>query len=81
MSETGRIEAIHLRPTSEAPAAAVERARLVAGFGLVGDRYHSGELPLEDPTAGITLIAVEALDGLLADTGIELSPADSAARS
>lgn len=77
MAETGRIEAIHVRPTSESPAAAVDRAALVAGFGLVGDRYHSGDQPLEDPNTAVTLISGEALAMLKADTGIELSAADS----
>ena len=69
--------AIHIRPTSESPASAVDRATLVAGFGLVGDRYHSGDQQLEDPNTAVTLISREALAGLAVDTGIELSAADS----
>ena len=77
MAETGQIVAIHIRPTSESPASAVDRATLVAGFGLVGDRYHSGDQQLEDPNTAVTLISREALAGLAVDTGIELSAADS----
>lgn len=71
----GRIEAIHVRPEHTSPAAPVERAALVAGHGLHGDRYYfeAGAGPGE----ALTLIEAEALEGLRADTGIELSAADS----
>ena len=71
----GRIEAIHVRPEHTAPAATVERAALVAGHGLRGDRYYfeAGAGPGE----ALTLIEAEALESLRADTGIELSAADS----
>jgi hypothetical protein len=71
----GHVEAINIRPTSQSPAVPVERARLLSGRGLEGDRYYapagagSGE--------ALTLIATEALEGLEADTGIRLSAADS----
>jgi MOSC domain-containing protein YiiM len=75
VSESGRIEAIYLRATSEAPAQAAATARLVAGQGLEHDRYFfpAGAAPGE----ALTLIAAEALQELRADTGIELSGADS----
>ena len=74
-SMQGHVEAINVRETSESPAVPVERARLLSGRGLEGDRYYvpggagKGE--------ALTLIASEALEGLEADTGIRLSAADS----
>jgi MOSC domain-containing protein YiiM len=71
----GHVAAINIRQTSQSPAVPVERARLLSGRGLEGDRYYapagagSGE--------ALTLIATEALEGLEADTGIRLSAADS----
>jgi MOSC domain-containing protein YiiM len=75
MSEPGRIVAIYLRDTSESPAQEVGSARLVAGKGLEHDRYFFAD-GAGDGEA-LTLISAEALDGLTADTGIELSAAES----
>ena len=47
-----------------------DRVRAHAGRGLEGE-YHLTDAA--DPGAAITLIAVEALEGLRADTGIELT--------
>jgi MOSC domain-containing protein YiiM len=71
----GHVEAITVRETSESPAGAVERARLVSGRGLEGDRYYAAAGA--GPGEALTLIASEALEGLEADTGIRLSAADS----
>jgi MOSC domain-containing protein YiiM len=49
----------------------VERVTARAGRGLEGE-YHC-YAPSNEPGAAITLIASEALEGLRADTGIELS--------
>ncbi len=75
MSQAGRIEAIYLRETSASPAQEVCSARLVAGKGLEHDRYFFPD----GAGAGeaFTLIAAEALEDLTADTGIELSAAES----
>jgi MOSC domain-containing protein YiiM len=71
----GHVEAINVRETSESPAVPVQRARLLSGRGLEGDRYYAQA----GAGAGeaLTLIASEALEGLEADTGIRLSAADS----
>ena len=50
----------------------VERVSVVAGHGIEGD-YHAGV----DGNVALTLIASEALDGLHADTGLEISHADT----
>jgi MOSC domain-containing protein YiiM len=75
VTESGRIEAIYLRPASGAPAQAAVTARLQAGRGIEADRYFfpAGAAPGE----ALTLIAAEALEGLRADTGIELAAAES----
>jgi MOSC domain-containing protein YiiM len=52
----------------------VGSARAVAGQGLEGDRYFA---EAAEPGEALTLIEEEALAGLAAETGIELSPAAS----
>jgi MOSC domain-containing protein YiiM len=71
----GRIEAIALRPEPTAPAERVERAAVVAGHGMAGDRYFFADGA--GPGEALTLIEAEALEGLRSDAGIELSHADS----
>jgi MOSC domain-containing protein YiiM len=62
----GSVEAIHIAAVeSELPHAVDEVA--VTADGVVGDRYAESR--------DLTLIEAEALEGLLVDTGIELSPA------
>jgi MOSC domain-containing protein YiiM len=63
----GSVEEIHIAAVESELPTPVEAVDVTAD-GMVGDRYaHSRDL---------TLIEVEALEGLLADTGIELSPAE-----
>src|SRR3954469_5417287 len=50
----------------------VARVRVTAGHGLDGD-YHAGV----EGNVALTLIAEEALEGLLADTGLDVSHADT----
>src|SRR3954452_8097886 len=50
----------------------VERVRVTAGHGLDGD-FHAGV----DGNVALTLIAEEALEGLLADTGLDISHAET----
>ena len=64
----GVVEQIAIAPESEQLPEPVDRVRVVAGKGLEGDRYFDA-----GPDNAITLIQAEALEGLLADTGIELS--------
>ncbi len=59
---------------------AVDAARAVPGRGLDGDRYaatagtFSGK---PDPGRDVTLIEVEALEGLAREYGLELAPAET----
>ena len=62
----GSVEAIHIAAVESELPHPVDEVE-VTGDGMVGDRYSQAR--------NITLIEVEALEGLLADTGIELSPA------
>jgi MOSC domain-containing protein YiiM len=64
----GSVEGIHVAARESElphPVDAVD----VTGDGVVGDRYSQAR--------DLTLIEAEALEGLLADTGIELSAAES----
>ena len=69
----GRVEGIFIGPERTLPEP-VESVRAVAGRGLEGNRYFYAEAP---PGRALTLIQAEALDGMLEDTGIELSAAES----
>ena len=67
---SGVVEQIAISSDRAATPAAVPRVRAEAGRGLKGE-YHWSEQP--EAGQSITLIAVEALEGLRADTGIALS--------
>ena len=69
----GRVEGIFIGPERTLPAS-VERVQAVAGQGLAGNRYFYDEAP---PGRAVTLIAAEALEAFTAETGIELSAAES----
>jgi MOSC domain-containing protein YiiM len=69
----GRVEGIFIGPERTLPAA-VESARAVAGRGLEGNRYFYDDAP---PGRALTLIAAEALEGMAAETGVEISAAES----
>lgn len=70
----GRVEEINIGPPETLPAP-VERAEAHAGKGLVGNRYYFGEGAR--PGQALTLIAAEALEGMAAEHGVELTPAAS----
>lgn len=74
----GRVVGIYIAPAAGAPMEAIERARIVAGRGIAGDRYFDGrgyysQVP---PLTGrrLTLIEAEALEALERETGIVLGP-------
>lgn len=75
---TGSVEGIFIAPVAGAPMVALEQTAVVAGRGLVGDRYFDGhgyysQVP---PLTGrrLTLIEAEVLDALTEETGIALAP-------
>src|SRR6266404_8986032 len=80
MTDTGRVEAIHIAPAAEAPMTSVGRVHAVAGVGLEGDRYAArGGTWSPDPPEDrdITLIEAEVLEDLAATDGIVLAPGES----
>jgi MOSC domain-containing protein YiiM len=63
----GSVERIHIAGVESELPTPVDSVE-VTEDGVVGDRY--------DKARDLTLIEAEALEGLLEDTGIELSPAE-----
>ena len=76
--DTGHVEAIWIRAESNGTPESLERARLDARRGIVGDRYwkEGGETELE-PGRALTLIEAEAIEGLREDTGIVIGAQQS----
>ena len=78
LAMTGRILAIHIAPTGEAPMIPVSGVRALAGLGLEGDRYALAQGSFSgNPGTGreVTLIEVEALRALVGELGLEVDPA------
>jgi MOSC domain-containing protein YiiM len=67
----GVVEQLAIAAEHEQLPAKVDRVRVIAGQGLVGDRNFAPDGG--GPGEALTLIAAEALDGLRLGTGIELS--------
>ena len=74
----GTVAEINIAARHEELPTAVDRVRAVPGRGLEGDRNFlvDGE-PEPDRDDDLTLIAAEALEALAADTGIQLTAAES----
>lgn len=74
----GRVEGIFIAPAEGAAMVALDVARVVAGRGIVGDRYFDGRghYSRVPPLTGrrLTLIAAEALEAMARETGIALAP-------
>ena len=80
MGGQGTIVAIHIAPTGAAPMRSVTSAQAVVGRGLEGDRYYSKLGTYSNqPGSGrdVTLIEIEAIDGLKRDYEVELDAARS----
>jgi MOSC domain-containing protein YiiM len=77
MAGQGAVVAIHIASTGAAPMKSVTTAQAVAGKGLEGDRYYS-RLGTYSNQAGsgrdLTLIEIEAIEGLKRDYEIQLDP-------
>ena len=79
---TGRVEAMFICPEASASMQPLTEAQAIAGVGLAGYRYSSGtgfysDRPRADGGRELTLISVEMLDDLFADSGIRLTPLES----
>jgi MOSC domain-containing protein YiiM len=80
--QRGTVESIHIAAQAEEDTRPVETVDVVAGRGIEGDRYFrtdgSGTFHQADKHGqDLTLIEAEAIEGLAADTGIELSPGEA----
>jgi MOSC domain-containing protein YiiM len=81
--QSGTIEGIFIGQQARQLPDSVETAHAVPGRGLEGDRYFydAGTFSVNgrggDKGRDLTLIEAEALEGLAADDGIELTPAES----
>ena len=67
----GVVEQIAIAAEHEQLPGKVDRVRVIAGQGLVGDRSFAPDGA--GPGDALTLIAAEALEGLRRETGIDLS--------
>ena len=77
MGGAGRVVAIFLAQAIEGERLAVDASFAVAGSGLQGDAYFAGSDARQSSDRDgrdLTLIAAEALDELVAETGITLAP-------
>jgi MOSC domain-containing protein YiiM len=80
--QNGAVESIHIAPRAEEMPHAVDSVQVVAGRGIEGDRYFrtSGDGTFHEADKhgqDLTLIEAEAIEGLAADTGIELGPGEA----
>ncbi|MCE9582193.1 MAG: MOSC domain-containing protein [Planctomycetes bacterium] len=76
----GEVVSIHLCHAAGAKATSVQQARALPGKGLEGDRYGLGTGSYSHkpgPSRELTLIEIEALEGLKRDDGLDLAPGDS----
>ena len=73
---SGRVEGIFITDAHGVVPQPVDRVRAVAGGGLVGNRYFyaAGDAP---PGRAITLVAAEAVEAFVDETGIEVTPAET----
>jgi MOSC domain-containing protein YiiM len=77
-TDAGEVVEINVSSERGALPQPVDRVRAIAGRGLEGEyHFHVGPGMQPERDQELTLIAVEALDGLSAEHGIEMSPAQS----
>jgi MOSC domain-containing protein YiiM len=80
MTDTGRVEAIHIANAATSPMVGLERVQALAGVGLEGDRYATAAgtwSPNPPADRDITLIEAEVLEDLAATDGIVLAVGES----
>jgi MOSC domain-containing protein YiiM len=76
--DRGAVEAVFIAERHEQLPAPVEQVEAVPAAGLRGDRYFDGQRPPDaEPGRDITLIEAEAIEGLEAEHGISIEPAES----
>lgn len=74
----GNVVSIHIAATSGEPMASVDEVHAVPGKGLEGDRYfnQTGTFWKPDPDFELTLIEVEAFEGMQRESGLDLQPSE-----
>ena len=74
----GSVVSIYRAEAAKGPMVAVSEARAVPGRGLEGDRYfnQAGTFWKPQPDYELTLIEIEALEGLQREFGVELEAGD-----
>jgi MOSC domain-containing protein YiiM len=76
----GSVVSIHTAPEAAEPMASLVEVQVLAGAGLVGDRYFRGVGTYSSADATgrqVTLIESEALEAASAETGMNIQPRDS----
>jgi len=77
---SGEILQIHITPVEGRPAQAVPEVRAHKGKGLEGDHRWAGAVETGTPLGPgreVTLIEIEAIEGLARETGIRITAADT----
>lgn len=77
MPGQGTVVSIHIAATGAAPMSSVANVQVIVGRGLEGDRYYSKQGTYSNqPGSGrdVTLIEIEAIEGLKRDYQIQLDP-------
>jgi len=75
----GSVVSIHIAPAAEEPMLSVNEVDAIPGKGLAGDRYFHevGTFSKPQPDRELTLIEIEAIESLMAETGLHLAEGDS----
>ena len=76
----GTVVSIHITPQAGESMKALESTRALPGSGLEGDRYYQKQGSYSNTPGGgreLTLIEIETLEQLEAETGIHLDPGDT----
>ena len=76
----GSVHSIHIAAVASEPTVSVEEVRAVAGKGLEGDRYFSGNgYYSKTPGTGrqVTLIEMETIEALERDYDYKIEPGDA----
>jgi MOSC domain-containing protein YiiM len=80
MNAPGFVVSLHIAPTGAGMIQNHDQVEAIAGRGLEGDRYFAGiGTYSHDPGSGrhVTLIEIEAIEGLKRDYGIDIAPGKS----
>src|SRR5947207_15576833 len=80
MNPVGSVVSLHVAPTGAAAMQTVDEVQVVTGLGLERDRYFAGlGTYSNNPGTGrhVTLIEIEAIEGLQREYGVEVAPAQS----